>query len=81
MMYGWGNIVSVGGFMMMFMMVLFWGLIIAGIVFAVRALTGGSIAGPAQESKNRALDILQERYARGEISTEEYEEHKRQLAS
>ncbi|MHB0976337.1 MAG: SHOCT domain-containing protein [Candidatus Aquicultorales bacterium] len=32
-------------------------------------------------SRNRALDVLRERYARGEISKEEYEEKRRLLES
>ncbi|MHB8841878.1 MAG: SHOCT domain-containing protein [Candidatus Aquicultor sp.] len=65
---------------MMLMMVLFWGLVIFGIVYAVRALSGttGTVR---YENRNTALETLKERYAKGEISTEEYEEKRRTLAS
>jgi putative membrane protein len=80
----WGDWFGIGGFFMMLMMVLFWGLIIAGIVFAVRAFSGpGGYYRPEyrREERTDALEILKERYARGEIDTAEYEEKKRQLAS
>jgi putative membrane protein len=41
---------------------------------------GGGTAYP-QSSSGRALEILKERYARGEISKEEYEEMRRDLGS
>jgi putative membrane protein len=39
----------------------------------------GSGTAPPQSGSNRAQDILKERYARGEISKEEYEEMRRDL--
>lgn len=74
--WGWGHMLSGG-----LMMILFWGGIILVIVFAVRALGGGSSHGttPAT-SRNKALDILQERFARGEIDKDEFEERKRLLS-
>ncbi len=74
--WGWGHMLGGG-----LMMILFWGGIILVIVFAVRALGGGSSQGatPA-ESRNKALEILQERFARGEIDKDEFEERKRLLS-
>ncbi len=70
--YGWGW----GG--MMLGMVLFWALVVAGIVTLVRCAIGrGSARG--HERGNKALDILKERYARGEIEREEFEQKKRDL--
>lgn len=79
--WGWGltNAFGIGGFFMMFMMVVFWGLIIAGIILAVRALSGTGVVSGGAGQKNRALEILQERYARGEIDKDEYESKKRDL--
>lgn len=63
----------------MLMSMVFWVLVIAGIVllvvWAVQKATGSG-AGKAEES---ALDILKKRYARGDISKEEFEEKKRDL--
>ena len=54
----------------------FWGAIIWLIVWAVRQVAGR----PQSHSAHRsALDIAKERYARGEITREEFEEIKRTL--
>lgn len=60
------------GFGMMLVMLLFLALIVVGIVFVVRSFSDGGRTTP--RSGNRALDILDERLARGEIDREEYEE-------
>lgn len=59
------------------MMVLFWGGLIALAVLILRAFSSsqqhrGSASTLA--SSNTALDILQQRYARGEIAKAEFEE-------
>lgn len=61
------------------MMILLLGLIIIGVVYAVGGFRGSAARRP-EEGKDRALEILQERYARGEIDAKEYEERKRALA-
>lgn len=77
MMDGWGT----GWFGMIFMLI-FWVLVIVGLIFLIKwliqATKGG--ASPAQNG-SRALDILKERYAKGEINKEEFEEKKRDLMS
>jgi putative membrane protein len=72
---GWGG---VGWAWFGLMHVLWWVLVIAGIVAVIRWLVDGGRRGrPADE--NRALDILKERFARGEIDKDEYEERRRIL--
>lgn len=61
-------------------MIIVIGLLIAGIVLLVRWLGGGPVVGghgPA--ASGRALDILKERFARGEIDEEEFEKRRRLL--
>ncbi len=68
--YGWGM-----GFGWVFM-ILFWVLIGLGIVYLVKLIAGGS---KKEEQTETALDILKKRYARGEISKEEFEEKKKNI--
>jgi putative membrane protein len=59
-------------------MILFWALVIAGGVALVRWL-GTRNSGGSDTRRRTALEILQERYARGEIEREEYEQKRRDL--
>ncbi len=68
------------GFGMGLGMLLFWGILIAGIVMLVRCFSGSGTCGKSEREKS-ALDILKERYARGEIEKEEFEQKKRDLES
>ena len=58
-----------------------WGLVIVFVVYLAAKLIGVLGSGRARESKDRAdsLDILNLRFARGEISREEYLEKKREI--
>ena len=71
---GWPNMMGFGfgGIIM----ILFWGLIIWAVITVVRSTGRGADRGIAGKS---ALDILKERYARGEIDKKEFEEKKRDL--
>jgi len=62
-------------------MLVFWVLIIALVVWAVKRLVehGGSGAGTPE--KRDPLDIAKERYAKGEISKEQFEQIKKDLHS
>ena len=62
-----------GGFMW-----LFWVLIIVVIVLAVKATSTNSNSPP--EKQMPALDILRERYAKGEIDQQEFEQKRKDLA-
>lgn len=70
MMNGYGGF---GGGVVTF---LFWILVIGGIIYLVRYLVQSTR--DTQQNKT-ALDILRERYARGEIDKEEFEKKKRDL--
>lgn len=60
------------------LMLLFWVLVIAGLVYAVRWLAGQGRREGGGPGKT-PLDILKERYARGEITREEFERMKKDL--
>ncbi|MCR4275392.1 MAG: SHOCT domain-containing protein [Candidatus Wolfebacteria bacterium] len=81
--YGWG-----GGYGMMqfgllgwIFMVLWWVIVIAVIVWVIRAIFGRGRRNYWQEwhGEKGPLEILKERYAKGEIDKSEYEEKKKDL--
>lgn len=68
----WGS----WGISMMIMMILFWAAIIVGLVVLIRWLwtTGNSRhQGMLSNASESPLDILKKRYARGELSKQEFE--------
>lgn len=66
------------GFLGPVLMMLFWAAIIILIVYLVREGYGMSCKQGGHRS-TRALDILKERYAKGEIKKEEFEAMKKDL--
>ncbi len=76
MMGDWG----MGWFGMIFML-LFWVLVIAGIVFLIRSLVQSKGGRDRSDvgTGSQAMDILKQRYARGEISKDEFESMKKEI--
>ncbi len=75
MMGGWG-FGGGGGIFMIFI----WILVIVGLVFLIKwliqTITGGN---PKTESNPTAMDILKQRYAKGEIDKAEFEAMKKDI--
>jgi putative membrane protein len=71
--YGWH-----GWFLGPIVMILFWGLVIAAIVLVVR---GFGTSSHGSQASRTPLDILKERFARGEIDKDEFEERRRVLGN
>src|SRR6266487_2879348 len=74
MWFGWGSGSWVSWLVMSLMMLVFWGGLVALIVWAVRGF-----ARPPESSKPDPLAILEERFARGEIDADELESRRTAL--
>ena len=91
MMHHWDRGWGVGNWLLMGVgMLLFWALVVGGIVWLVRyAATerrtsdagGVSLDKPSAPATPTAREILDERYARGEINDDEYRERRDTLAA
>ncbi len=67
--YGYGY-----GYGMMILELIFWLLVLIGLVLLIKYLWEGGA-----KKEESALEILKKKYARGEISKEEFEEKKKDL--
>jgi putative membrane protein len=74
MMGGWGAAANPWWGMAM---LAFWALIMGGVVLLV--VWGIRQVGPVGDARRGPLDILKERYARGELTREQYEQMRRDL--
>lgn len=90
MMHHWHGGWGVGNWLVMgFGMLLFWALVVAGIVWLVRYTSNRpttvahavQMHKPAGAARPSAQDVLDERYARGEIGDEEYRTRRDTLTS
>ncbi|MDT8304537.1 MAG: SHOCT domain-containing protein [Anaerolineae bacterium] len=90
MMWGWH--MGYGGWGILLMALLWIGFIVAGIWLLARLFPGvrngaqrrttrGEDAGTAGTGTDTAMEILRRRYARGELTKEEYETMRHDLAS
>lgn len=82
MMGGWdGGMMGAFGWLWMLVPLLFWGGLLALIVWAVVRIFPGGYGGGVQRegSVPSAEETLRERFARGEVSAEEYEQRLRVL--
>jgi putative membrane protein len=61
------------GFVAMSFMLLFWILLILAAVWVAKALFGNLPSHPRRDTSQTPEEILDQRYARGEITREQYE--------
>lgn len=71
-MMGWNDNMSGGGWIvMMLAMIIFWGLVVVGIVAMFRTSRRDQDS-PRPATERTSLQVLDERFAHGEIDVEEY---------
>jgi len=75
MMGGWG----MGWFGIIFMLI-FWVMVIVGLVSLIKWLIQTTSREQSEAGGGRVLDILKERYTRGEIDKREYKEMRKDLS-
>jgi len=66
--------------LMMVMMLLFWGAVITGIVWLIRGALWGPPPPERSVTKEGPVDILDRRFAEGEISEDDYRARREVLA-
>lgn len=71
MMQWWGGQYGMGYQFGGIFMILFWVLIIIGVVYLIKILVGGGFS--SKEKMETAEEVLKKRFARGEISKDEFE--------
>ena len=76
--HGWNGGMGVGGGWFGIMMMLLWSLVVIAVVVSVIYWAFGNRG--SDKTGSDAMEILRERYARGEIDEEEFRERKRHLS-
>ncbi|MFT4830323.1 MAG: putative membrane protein [Paracoccaceae bacterium] len=80
MMWGGNQWGGFGMFMGPVFMILMMVGIIVGAIYLLRLFGGPGLAGSGHAAHDRAMALLKERYAKGEIESQEFEERKKLLA-
>ncbi|MEK9175410.1 MAG: SHOCT domain-containing protein [Patescibacteria group bacterium] len=73
---GFGSFMFIG----MILMVAFWAAVIFGIIALMRWASGKPLNIEYKEHASKALEILKERYAKGDIDKKEFDEKKKDLS-
>jgi putative membrane protein len=72
---GFGGGMGLGAIGMLF----FWAFVIAGVIVLARWLGGSAVTRAPRSAERTPLEILRERYAKGEIDEREFEQKRRDL--
>ncbi|MDC3415158.1 SHOCT domain-containing protein [Terrihalobacillus insolitus] len=84
MMWNNGTEIFGGVFPMMMVggifMIVFWGLVIWLIILAIQRLSAGN-NNKSSQTDDKAVEVLRQRYSRGEIDTEEYRQRLHELTN
>jgi len=80
MMGGWGGFGWSEMLLIALLMAIFWGGLAALVVLAISSSSRSRSGQSGGASTHRALEILKERYVRGEIIKEEYDQIRRDIA-
>ena len=75
----WGHMDGGGWVFMGFGMLIFWALVIFGIVWLVRTLSDRRPPGAGRSGEPSALDVLDRKLAEGTVSVEDYRERRQLL--
>lgn len=73
----WGGFGMVLGPILMILIVVG---IVAGVIYLLRLFGAAGVGGSSHAAHDRALALLKERYAKGDIDSEEFAERKKLLA-
>jgi putative membrane protein len=66
------------GFGFLFM-ILFWVLVVYGIIYLFKKASSADFGKKEDKNEDRAMEILKERYAKGEITQEQFKEMKKDI--
>lgn len=76
----WGGYGGYGMFLGSLFMILLVVAIVMAVIYLVRTFGGSYIAASPDQQRNASLNILKDRYARGEIDSKEFNERKELLS-
>ena len=62
-----------------FFMIIFWVLVIVGVVLLIKWMVDQSAHGHRPPAQDRSMEILKERYAKGEVTKDEFDKMKNDL--
>lgn len=74
------NGTSFGSGLGLIFMLLFWVFVVVGLIALFKWMSGNNNNRGSSTESGKALEILKERYAKGEIETKEFEEKKKNLS-